>query len=154
MCSSAMKFQDIHFFAIGFLIGSSMVLLPFYYYNKQRVESNRVVIEQNFHENDYQDQFNLTLSNILFNEVKILCMVMTMPENHRKKAIHIKNTWGRRCNKLLFVSSENDSLLDVIVLQLEESREALWNKTKASFMYLHDNYLQDYDWFLKADDDK
>lgn len=145
-----MKFQEIHFFAIGFLIGSSGVLLPFYFYNKQKTESSRIVIKQNILENE----FNLTLSNILFNEVKILCMVMTMPANHRKKAIHINNTWGRRCNKLLFVSSRDDALLDMIVLPLEESREALWNKTKASFKYLHDNYLQDYDWFLKADDDK
>lgn len=149
-----MKFQEVHFFAIGFLIGSSIVLVPLYCYNMQKTESRHTVIKQNIYEIDDKVQFNETLSNILFKEVKILCMVMTIEKNHRKKAIHIKNTWGRRCNKLLFVSSKIDSVLDTIVFPIEETRDALWNKTKASFKYLHDNYLQDYDWFLKADDDK
>jgi len=43
----------------------------------------------------------------LAKEVRVLCWVMTSPSNIDKKAVHVKATWGKRCNILLFISSEN-----------------------------------------------
>lgn len=89
----------------------------------------------------------------IFDEVKVVCLVHTHPENHKAKAIHVKNTWGKRCNKLLFFSSAPDDSLEIVVLNITESREALWNKTKESFKHAYENHLSDGDWFMKADDD-
>lgn len=48
---------------------------------------------------------NKTVALRLYSEVKILCWIMTNPQNHQKKARHVKRTWGSRCNKLIFMSS-------------------------------------------------
>jgi epoxyqueuosine reductase QueG len=99
-------------------------------------------------------QYDTSLADNLYNEVKILCMVMTYPANHDTKAVHVRRTWGRRCNKLLFMTSANHSELETVVLDGDDNREELWNKTKKGFMHLYDHYLNDFDYFLKADDDK
>ncbi|KAK4309907.1 hypothetical protein Pmani_018488 [Petrolisthes manimaculis] len=64
----------------------------------------------------------------LANQVKVLCWVMTRPETHEKKAVHVKATWGKRCNKLIFMSSQNAHL---------EQVSELYKKGAASyFVYL------------------
>lgn len=48
---------------------------------------------------------NTFIANQLYKDVKVLCWVMTCPNAHQHKAVHILRTWGSRCNKLLFMST-------------------------------------------------
>lgn len=85
--------------------------------------------------------------------VRVLCWVMTGPPNHYTKAIHVKNTWGKKCDKLIFFSSEDDEELGAVALNISEGRQNLWGKTKQGFDYVYNHHRDDYDWFVKADDD-
>uniref|UniRef100_A0A146LDU9 Glycoprotein-N-acetylgalactosamine 3-beta-galactosyltransferase 1 n=2 Tax=Lygus hesperus TaxID=30085 RepID=A0A146LDU9_LYGHE len=89
----------------------------------------------------------------LSDKVRVLCWVMTSPKNHDKKAAHVKATWGKRCNILLFMSSEYDERLPTVALPVDEGRDNLWDKTKEAFKHVYNNYYDKADWFMKADDD-
>ena len=89
----------------------------------------------------------------LYDEVKILCWVLTYPFNHLTKAIAVKDTWGKRCNKLVFITTLLDDNLDVLLVNVTEDRIFLWDKTKQGLQQIYENYGNEYDWFLKADDD-
>ncbi|EDW77942.1 uncharacterized protein Dwil_GK24754 [Drosophila willistoni] len=96
---------------------------------------------------------NSTIADKLKREVRILCWVLTNPKNHKEKALHVKRTWGKRCNILLFMSSEEDEELPTVKLNVAEGRANLWLKVKEAFKYVYKHHYNDADWFFKADDD-
>ncbi|XP_035688943.1 glycoprotein-N-acetylgalactosamine 3-beta-galactosyltransferase 1-like isoform X1 [Branchiostoma floridae] len=89
----------------------------------------------------------------LYDNVRVLCWVMTQPDNLDKKAKHVKATWAKRCNKILYMSSNAEPNFPVIGLGTGEGRDKLWAKTKAAYEYIYKNHIDDADWFMKADDD-
>lgn len=88
---------------------------------------------------------------------KVLCFVLTTSSvaNEEKRSA-VRETWGKRCDKLLFVEkgsrlAEINGVLRVPVV--EESRKELWHKVLKAFTHVYRRYLDDFDWFMKADDD-
>jgi glycoprotein-N-acetylgalactosamine 3-beta-galactosyltransferase len=98
-------------------------------------------------------KFNSTFPNITRKSPRIFCMITTHVENHVQRVISIKETWGKRCDVLLFVSSKSDPTLPAVKVCKIEDRHHLWCKTKEGLRYAYENYLDEADWFLKADDD-
>eukprot|EP00052_Salpingoeca_macrocollata_P014386 m.113026 g.113026 ORF g.113026 m.113026 type:complete len:125 (-) comp19299_c0_seq5:30-404(-) len=80
---------------------------------------------------------------------------MTHQANHDSKALAVNQTWGAGCDKLLFMSTEHAHGLETVVLDLgrTESRATLWRKSIQAWMYVFGHYANDYDWFMRADDD-
>lgn len=96
---------------------------------------------------------NEVIANELSSKVRILCWIMTTPDNLEKKAAAVKNTWAKRCNKALFFSSESNASFPTIGLNTTEGRQHLTAKTVQAFRYCYEHYGDQFDWFLKADDD-
>lgn len=136
--------KEFLFFVIGFSVGSTFFFatLKSRTFSSRTVKSKRVGYEQ-----EKADQ--------LFNDIKVLCYIFTHQLNHQTKVPHVRNTWGKKCNKLIFMS---DTVVpdqpDIITLPVENGRMHLREKTRLALKYVYDNYINDYDWFLRADDDK
>lgn len=149
-----MNRKEIFYFSFGFSLSLLFVIVPLMAYKK----SSNVFQHQllSFRVKSFLKSlatYDETLSSSLFSEVKVLCFVLTHPRNHITRAIHVEKTWGRKCSKLLFVSSELDDQLDIVIFPTEESRDVLRNKTRAGFKYAYEHHIDDFDWFLMADDD-
>ncbi|XP_022654420.1 glycoprotein-N-acetylgalactosamine 3-beta-galactosyltransferase 1-like [Varroa destructor] len=105
-----------------------------------------------FHE--HRDSAHDTVARELAKRVRLLCFILTSPNTHATKAAHVKATWGRRCDRLLFMSSVKDDNLPSVALPVgQEDRDHLWEKTKLAFSEIYEHHLESADWFLKADDD-
>uniref|UniRef100_A0A8C3UV72 Glycoprotein-N-acetylgalactosamine 3-beta-galactosyltransferase 1 n=1 Tax=Catharus ustulatus TaxID=91951 RepID=A0A8C3UV72_CATUS len=89
----------------------------------------------------------------LFQRVRVLCWVMTAPQNLEPKARHVRDTWARHCNVALFVSSEPAPHFPAVGLGVPEGRAQLYWKTIRALQYVQRHHRHSADWFLKADDD-
>ena len=86
-------------------------------------------------------------------EVRVLIWVMTQPKNLQGPAQGVKDTWGGRADKVLYMSSEQNDTFPTIKLDVQEGRDHLTAKTMQAFRYCYEHYFNDYGWFMKADDD-
>jgi len=92
-----------------------------------------------------------TIAESLRHKVRVLCWVMTQPENHMSRAVHVQATWGRRCNVLLFVTEKDDvGALSVMKVDVATGREHLTAKTMSAFDHVYEHHRDEADWFLKV----
>ena len=106
-----------------------------------------------------------------FKKPKIFCMILTTKNNLKNKAKVIFDLWASQCDGYRFISMMPDSankftatdtfkelkyedLFDVLqpVELKEDIYKKLTHKVYAGFRHVYNNH-QDYDWYLKADDD-
>ncbi|XP_046365597.2 glycoprotein-N-acetylgalactosamine 3-beta-galactosyltransferase 1-B-like [Haliotis rufescens] len=85
--------------------------------------------------------------------LRISCWIMTSPRNLEKRARFIQMTWAKRCDKVVFISSETNTTFPTVGLNVSEGRNHLTEKTLGGFRYIYEHHFDDCDWFFKADDD-
>ncbi|XP_077533198.1 glycoprotein-N-acetylgalactosamine 3-beta-galactosyltransferase 1-like [Haemaphysalis longicornis] len=158
--------DDVALFCVGLTFGLAACcgVLDFLQPQQQAppvIAEPRIVLLPKPHVPQYYDLNSTALYNgsdwvakLLHDRVRVICFVLTHPANIRHKAVHAESTWGRHCNKLLFMSTQpDDALSSALNLSVIEGRNTLWAKIKASLVELYNKHYNDYDWFFKADDD-
>lgn len=153
------SFHNNFNFICGFLVGISFFIVSYNIKkNNSNIKDNEAVTKSSSPVNRELkplDLYEHTLADKLYDEVRILCYVFTHADNHKTKVRHVINTWGKRCNKLLIMSTKEDpEIPGIVVLPVENGRSHLWFKARFALKYVHDHHLKDADWFLRADDDK
>lgn len=154
------NYPTIFVFVLGSTIGMSIPLLLFYCHQPSEIAHNhfrRLSAHSSITKLKFPGKIELhnnSVADDLFHKVRIVCWVLTYSRNHQSKAVHVKNTWAKRCNKLIFMSDIVDIELGSIASPVINGRDFLWEKTKYAFLYIFQHHLNDGDWFLKADDDK
>lgn len=92
---------------------------------------------------------------------RILCTIFTYKKNFNLKAQYVDKTWGKRCDKTIFMSGHVNetekhlySHLDIIYLNVTDTnRLNLTTKTIQTLLYANKHLIDEFDWILKADDD-
>ncbi|XP_062598275.1 glycoprotein-N-acetylgalactosamine 3-beta-galactosyltransferase 1-like isoform X1 [Saccostrea cucullata] len=126
-------------------------------YDEMHEDMDKRVTQEDIRGVNFDDEHkhldNDNVARKLAEQIRVLCWIMTGPQNLEKKAIHVKKTWGKRCTKLIFFSSVTNNTFPTIGLNISEGREHLTGKTMRAFKYVFDHYYDEADWFMKADDD-
>jgi glycoprotein-N-acetylgalactosamine 3-beta-galactosyltransferase len=97
--------------------------------------------------------------------VRICCLVATSPNKLLTRAQAVNATWGSRCDKLFFVTElpqmnmtleEKEFAKKIPIAPLDNIKSGydhLTQKSILAFVFVYKTYFNDFDWFVKADDD-
>ncbi|XP_023152914.2 glycoprotein-N-acetylgalactosamine 3-beta-galactosyltransferase 1-A isoform X2 [Amphiprion ocellaris] len=136
-------------FLLGFLAGACSV---YFFLHQVWFERSYPVLSEALEKATVADE-DSQVADVLYKKVRVLCWVMTGPYNLQSKARHVRATWSRHCNLVLFMSSVADPDFPTVGLGTKEGRDQLYWKTIRAFHYVYEHHVNEADWFLKADDD-
>jgi glycoprotein-N-acetylgalactosamine 3-beta-galactosyltransferase len=97
--------------------------------------------------------------------VRIFCLILTSPVSFATRAKAVNDTWASRCDRYYFVTEYAQE--NLTAQQLNASQQLpiapipnitagydhLTRKSNLALLFAHDQHLNDFDWFVKADDD-
>lgn len=86
---------------------------------------------------------------------RLLCMVYTSHLSHPSKLNAIVNTWAKECNGFFAASNFTEASVGAIDLihSGPEEYKNMWQKVRSMLAYVHEHYLNDYDYFHICGDD-
>ena len=137
--------------------------LTYLFYSHSSSRSILSLLSNNNNKNDRSTTgrfVNNTCKYNLTQGPRILCTIFTTSGSHntRMKAIH--DTWSSRgCHKRLYMTGPkvagqvDDPSMPFVYMNIVDTKEQLTNKHMGVVMHVYKNYLNDFDWFLYANDD-
>jgi glycoprotein-N-acetylgalactosamine 3-beta-galactosyltransferase len=89
-------------------------------------------------------------------QLRVFCFVLTAPIYFDTRARAVSSTWGRRCDGLFFVTELSNDTLDLPIAPIANitpGYEHLTYKVVSALQYAYEYHFDNFDWFVKADDD-
>ncbi|KAK6041701.1 hypothetical protein COOONC_20794, partial [Cooperia oncophora] len=136
--------------ALGFLFGQRLGRLSGYEYfrpvKNSTIEDEELLFNSPLQQSIYS-KYSIGLvksdpSRYLFDEVKIFCWVATeLLQISNKKAYFKMDTWGRQCNRILFVSNATDEKLPILLAEQDDTFLNLFRKTRQAFLWIYENVV-------------
>lgn len=97
------------------------------------------------------------LSDELAHRKLLLVGVVTAKKYIDSRAVAINQTWGRELPDLYYFSSHSDnSSIDLPVITLPGVNDSVYppqRKVYRMLQYMHDHFIDEYDFFMRSDDD-
>ena len=96
---------------------------------------------------------------------RIFCFILTTPGYFLTRTKSINDTWAPRCDRYFFITEPlpNNATFEqhkiaqqfpiAPIKNLTQGYAHLTQRSNAAFLFAYENYYNDYDWFVKADDD-
>jgi hypothetical protein len=97
--------------------------------------------------------------------IRVCCLILTTPKNLLNRAKAINDTWAPRCDRYFFITEINRDTMTPDQLKFTQQipiapikdiipgYDHLTQKSTLAFLFAYENYFNDCDWFVKADDD-
>lgn len=88
--------------------------------------------------------------------IRIFCFILTYAGNLATKARAVNLTWAPRFDKYLFISETTNGSKGLPIAPLANLTSDRWHLTQKStsaLLYTYEQFYNDFDWFMKADDD-
>jgi glycoprotein-N-acetylgalactosamine 3-beta-galactosyltransferase len=101
-------------------------------------------------------QLNISKQDSTNTQVRIYCLILTSPQYFDTRARAVNSTWAPRCDKFSFISEYSNDTKDLPIAPIANISSGyghLTQKTTLALHYVYENHLNDFDWFVKADDD-
>lgn len=85
---------------------------------------------------------------------RILCVIFTVQSSHGKLEA-ISRTWGSKCDGIVYASDKTDPTIGTVNIlhEGEENYHNIWQKNRAIWSYVYDNFYDKYDYFHSGGDD-
>lgn len=88
-------------------------------------------------------------------EYRIFCGIYTYEKNHDTNVKATRETWGKRCDGFLAMSTKSDPSIPSLQITHEgpEEYDNMWQKSRSIWKYIANRFVDDFDFFLLGGDD-
>ena len=87
---------------------------------------------------------------------RIYCFILTAPKYFDTRARAVNSTWAPRCDRYAFISEYSNDTKGLPIAPIPNitiGYAHLTRKSNLALRYIYENFANDYDWVVKADDD-